>query len=77
MPPPLPPSIKGVSVTKADGSKALVVKQVDAAKLMAVSVAVIKGWIHRGKVAICSDGDGRTWVLVESLWAQVPREFQG
>lgn len=76
MTPPLPPSIKGVSVTKGDGSTALVVKQADAAKLMGVGPSVIVGWIRRGRVEICLDAKKRQWVFTESLWQQVPEDFQ-
>ncbi len=76
MPPSLPSRIKGVSVTKADGSQALVVSTKDAATLMAISRRSIESWIDRGRVTVCVSPRGETMVFVDSLWAQVPEEFQ-
>lgn len=76
MPPALPSPIKGISVTKGDGTKALVVSLTDAGKLMAVSREHIKRWVQRGKVEICVDPKGDPLVFVDSLWALVPEEFQ-
>lgn len=74
--PPLPSLIKGITVTKADGTKAQVVSLGDAAKLMAVPREQIKRWVKGGKVAICVNPRGEPMIFTESLWAQVPEEFQ-
>ena len=76
MTPHLPPSIKGVSVRKEDGSKAEVVSLKDAAKLMGLSREHIKRWVKTGKVEICVDPNGNQMVFVESLWGMVPEEFR-
>lgn len=76
MVPALPSPIKGVTVTKGDGTKAQVVSVTDAAKLMAVPREHIQRWVKTGKVEICVNSRGEPMVFVESLWACVPEEFR-
>jgi len=76
MPPGLPSPIKGVSVTRGDGSSAVVVTVKDAAALMGLPPSQIKRWIAGGKLAICLDPRGVQRVFVDSLWALVPEEFR-
>ena len=74
--PPLPSPIKGFTVTKADGTKAVVVSLRDAAKLLLVKREDIKRWVKQGKVPMCVHPQGETMVFVDSLWDMVPKEFQ-
>jgi len=74
-PPPIPAGLNSWPVTRDNGVKTRVVTVEDAGKLVDKPVRVIREWIRDGALETTQTTRRRMLVLVDSLWAQVPEEF--
>lgn len=75
LPPPIPPGINSWPCETPDGRKTRVVTIQGACRLTGLEERTIKSYIAEGKVQFTLTPDEKTLVLVDSLWALVPEEF--
>lgn len=75
VPPPLPPEVKSLTVTRANKTKTQAVSKRNAARLLGVTETVISRHIAEGAVDVCRHPKtNEHLVLIDSLWLLVPEE---